>query len=65
MLRTMPDNHSPYSYPTPVLLYPVLGSFLGVQTHPSLAAMQPNGLACRNSAGDYVKLPVYCRLRLS
>ena len=61
----MPDKHSPYSYPTPVLLHPVLGSFLGVQTHPSLAAMQPNGLNCRNSMGDYVGLAGYWGGRLS
>ena len=61
----MPDKHSPYSYPTPVLLYPVLGSFFCTQTQLTVAAIQPNGLACRNSMGDYVNLPVYCGLRLS
>lgn len=31
---------------------------MGGQTNRLFAAMQPNGLACRNSMGDYVGLAV-------
>jgi len=61
----MPDKHLPYNYPTPASLHPVLGSFLCTQTQPTVAAMQPNGLACHNGMGDYVNLAVYLGLRLS
>jgi hypothetical protein len=56
----MPDKHLPYDYPAPVSLHPVLGSFFCAETQPTVAAMQLNGLACRNSTGDYVNLAVYC-----
>lgn len=38
----MPDKHLPYDYSTQL----------------AVAAMQPNGLACRNSTGDFVGLAV-------
>jgi hypothetical protein len=55
----------PYRHPTSVLLRPVLGGFLGGWSQPTVVAIQPNGLACRNCMGDYVGLAVYCWLRLS
>jgi hypothetical protein len=61
----MPDKHLPYNYPTPVSLHPVLGSFLCARTQLTVAAMQPNGLACRNNTGDHVNLHVCWGVRLS
>jgi hypothetical protein len=61
----MPDKHLPYDYPSSAPLRLMMGSFFGAQTQPPLAAIQPNGLACRNGMGAYVNLAVYCGLRLS
>lgn len=61
----MPDKHLPNHYPSLASLRLVMGSFFCAQTQPTVAAIQPNGLACRNSTGDYVNLPVYWGLRLS
>ena len=61
----MPDKHQPYHYPTPVLLYPVLGSFFCAQTQPTLAAMQRSGLASCNIMSAYVGLAAYWGGRLS
>jgi hypothetical protein len=65
MISTMPDKHLPYDYPSSALLCPAMGSFFCAQTEMPVAAMQLDGLACRNSTGDYVNLPVYWGLRLS
>jgi len=61
----MPDKHLPNHYLSPASLRLMMGSFLCAQTQPIVAAIQPNGLACRNSTGDYVNLPVYRGVRLS
>jgi hypothetical protein len=61
----MHDKHLPFNYPSSVLLRPVMGSFVWAQSQQTLAAMQLNGLACRNWMGDYVGLAVYWVLRLS
>ena len=61
----MLDKHLPYDYPTPVLLHPVLGSFFCTRTQATLAAMQPDGLACCGGLGEYVGLAVYWGVWLS